>query len=61
MATATTKEIKEYVFEWEGKDRNGKPVRGEVRAAGENQVLATLRRQGVMVQKVKKRDRKSVV
>ena len=55
MATATTKEIKEYVFEWEGKDRNGKPVRGEVRAAGENQVLATLRRQGVMVQKVKKR------
>ena len=55
MATATTKSIKEYVFEWEGKDRNGKPVRGEVRAAGENQVQATLRRQGVMVQKVKKR------
>ena len=55
MATATTKDIKEYVFEWEGKDRNGKPVRGEVRAAGENQVQATLRRQGVMVQKVKKR------
>ncbi|MEW5885426.1 MAG: type II secretion system F family protein [Pseudomonadota bacterium] len=55
MATATTKDIKEYVFEWEGKDRNGKPVRGEVRAAGENQVQATLRRQGVLVQKVKKR------
>ncbi|BAO83780.1 type II secretory pathway, component PulF [Serpentinimonas maccroryi] len=55
MATATTKSIKEYVFEWEGKDRNGKPVRGEVRAAGENQVQATLRRQGVLVQKVKKR------
>ncbi|BAO81498.1 type II secretory pathway, component PulF [Serpentinimonas raichei] len=55
MATATTKGIKEFVFEWEGKDRNGKPVRGEVRAAGENQVQATLRRQGVLVQKVKKR------
>jgi len=55
MATATTKDIKEFVFEWEGKDRNGKPVRGEVRAAGENQVQATLRRQGVLVQKVKKR------
>ncbi|KJS77435.1 MAG: type II secretion system F family protein [Betaproteobacteria bacterium] len=55
MATAISKDIKEYVFEWEGKDRNGKPVRGEVRAAGENQVQATLRRQGVMVQKVKKR------
>ena len=55
MATAISKDIKEYVFDWEGKDRNGKPVRGEVRAAGENQVQATLRRQGVMVQKVKKR------
>ena len=55
MATATTKDIKEFVFEWEGKDRNGKPVRGEVRAAGENQVQATLRRQGVLVQKLKKR------
>ena len=55
MATATTKGIKEFVFEWEGKDRNGKAVRGEVRAAGENQVQATLRRQGVLVQKVKKR------
>ena len=55
MATAISKDIKEYVFEWEGKDRNGKPVRGEVRAAGENHVQATLRRQGVMVQKVKKR------
>jgi len=54
MATAS-KTIKEFVFEWEGKDRNGKPVRGEIRAAGENQVQATLRRQGVLVQKVKKR------
>lgn len=46
---------KEVVFEWEGKDRNGKQVRGETRAIGENQVKATLRRQGVIPTKIKKR------
>ncbi|WP_372657680.1 type II secretion system F family protein [Hydrogenophaga sp.] len=55
MATAASKSIKEFVFEWEGKDRNGKQVRGETRAVGENQVLAALRRQGVFPTKVKKR------
>jgi type IV pilus assembly protein PilC len=57
MATDKTKNktVKEFVFEWEGKDRNGKQVRGETRAAGENQVTAALRRQGVMPTKVKKR------
>jgi type IV pilus assembly protein PilC len=57
MATDKTKPktIKEFVFEWEGKDRNGKQVRGETRAAGENQVTAALRRQGVMPTKIKKR------
>jgi type IV pilus assembly protein PilC len=55
MATATSKSIKEFVFEWEGKDRNGKQVRGETRAAGENQVQASLRRQGVLANKIKKR------
>ena len=54
-AAATSKQIKEFVFEWEGRDRNGKPVRGEMRAGGEAMVSATLRRQGVLVQKVKKR------
>ena len=47
--------LKEFVFEWEGKDRNGKVVRGEIRAAGENQVQAALRRQGVLATKIKKR------
>lgn len=47
--------VKEFVFEWQGKDRNGKAVRGEMRAAGENLVRAALRRQGVLVSKVKKR------
>ena len=54
MATAS-KSIKEFVFEWEGKDRNGKIVRGETRAVGDNQVQAMLRRQGVTPSKIKKR------
>ena len=36
MATAlAARDIKEFVFEWEGKDKTGKVVRGEVRSAGE--------------------------
>ena len=59
MATALSKDIKEFVFEWEGKDRGGKQVRGEVRAAGENQVKVSLRRQGVLATKIKKRRMRS--
>ncbi|WP_428510223.1 type II secretion system F family protein [Roseateles sp.] len=56
MATsAAAKSASEFVFEWEGKDRNGKIVRGELRAGGEAMVSATLRRQGILVSKVKKR------
>ncbi|RZL90442.1 MAG: type II secretion system F family protein, partial [Variovorax sp.] len=56
MATATsTRNIKETIYEWEGRDRNGKPVRGEMRASGENQVQASLRRQGVLPTKIRKR------
>ena len=55
MATAASRGIKDFSFEWEGKDRHGKPVRGEIRAVGENQVQATLRRQGVLPTKIKKR------
>ena len=32
MATATSRDVKDFVYEWEGKDRNGKQVRGEIRA-----------------------------
>jgi type IV pilus assembly protein PilC len=59
MATAKPQGAKEQVFEWEGKDRNGKAVRGEMRAAGENQVMASLRRQGILPSKVKKRRMRS--
>ncbi len=61
MATANAKSAKsapaakEFVFEWEGKDRNGKQVRGEIRGGGENQVRSALRRQGVIPSKLKKR------
>jgi len=57
MATAAAaKGPKEFVFNWEGKDRAGKLVRGEMRATGATVVNATLRRQGVLVQKVKKQN-----
>ncbi|WP_066702212.1 type II secretion system F family protein [Curvibacter delicatus] len=59
MATAKSKAVKEFVFEWEGKDRNGKMMRGEMRAGGENQVQAALRRQGVLPAKIKKRRMRS--
>jgi type IV pilus assembly protein PilC len=56
MATAAAvRNIKELVFEWEGKDKNGKVVRGEIRSAGEAMVNASLRRQGILVTRVRKR------
>jgi type IV pilus assembly protein PilC len=57
MATANLARkntTKDFVFAWEGKDRNGKIVRGEMRAAGDALVNATLRKQGIMVSKIKK-------
>jgi type IV pilus assembly protein PilC len=49
------KSAPDFIFEWEGKDRTGKLVRGELRAGGEAAVSASMRRQGIMVTKVKKR------
>ena len=54
MATAVAKGTKEFNFVWEGKDKAGKTVRGELRATGDAVVNATLRRQGILVTKVKK-------
>ena len=45
---------KEYSYLWEGKDKTGKRVKGEMRAPGEASVSAHLRRQGINVSKVKK-------
>lgn len=58
MATVS-KGIEQFEFEWEGKDRGGKQVKGEIRAAGENQVKSALRRQGVLPTKIKKRRMRS--
>ncbi len=61
MATSLQKrapagpQVKEAVYAWEGKDKSGKVVRGELRAGGEAIVNVTLRRQGIMVTKVKKK------
>ncbi len=48
-------QVKETIFAWEGKDKTGKTVRGEMRAGGEAVVNVTLRRQGILVTKVKKK------
>jgi type IV pilus assembly protein PilC len=57
-AVAAAKGPKELTFSWEGKDKSGKTIRGEVRAVSEAAVNATLRRQGILVQKVKAVKRK---
>jgi len=60
MATAARKvtnanQAKETIFAWEGKDKSGKTIKGEMRAGGEALVSATLRRQGILVSKIKKK------
>ena len=47
--------VKEFTFLWEGRDRGGKTVRGEMRAGGEAVVNSTLRRQGILVTRIQKR------
>lgn len=60
MGAATTssdkkgKGIREVSFLWEGKDKNGRQLKGEMRAAGSVIVTSSLRRQGIRVTKVKK-------
>jgi type IV pilus assembly protein PilC len=48
---------KDIIFNWEGKDKSGKIIRGEMRAQSKTVVQATLRRQGISVNenKIKKR------
>jgi type IV pilus assembly protein PilC len=63
MASSASKagsaQVKETVYAWEGKDKSGKTVRGELRAGGEAVVNVTLRRQGVMVTRIKKKKYRS--
>jgi type IV pilus assembly protein PilC len=53
-AAAAANKIKQFNFAWEGKDKTGKVVKGEMRAEGQAIVSATLRRQGILVNKIKK-------
>mgnify|MGYP001098792763 CR=1 FL=1 len=41
-------------YTWEGKDKSGKIIRGELRAASPTVVRTTLRRQGILATKVSK-------
>ena len=54
-SSSKSAQTKEGIFTWEGKDRTGKIVKGEMRAAGEAVVGSTLRRQGIVVTKIKQR------
>ncbi len=59
MATATAtarrgQQVKEYNFLWEGRDKTGKLVKGDMRAGGKHVVLAALRRQGISKGKVRR-------
>lgn len=47
-------QAKEVTYAWEGTDKKGKRVKGEMRASGEAFVKATLRRQGITVTKIGK-------
>lgn len=54
MATAKSEKTKEFQYSWEGKDKAGKIVKGDMRGPGEASVSAHLRRQGITVTKIKK-------
>ncbi len=53
MATAA-KAVKDATFLWEGMDKRGKKVKGQMLAGGEAVVNSLLRKQGITVTKVKK-------
>jgi type IV pilus assembly protein PilC len=53
MATAAAvAKVKEITYLWEGKDKSGKIIKGQMRAGGQAVVQVTLRRQGIVVTKV---------
>ncbi len=54
VTTSADKRVKEISYAWEGKDRSGKLMKGEMRAAGTVVVTSMLRRQGINATKVRK-------
>ena len=64
MATAarnpvSAQKVQDSMYLWEGTDKNGKLVRGEMRAGGTAVINVTLRRQGIRVTKIKKKSFRS--
>ena len=53
-------EVAQTNFYWEGKDRAGRLLKGEMRASGDAVVQATLRRQGIQVVRVRKQSRRAM-
>ena len=53
MATAA-KAVKDATFLWEGMDKRGKKVKGQLQAGGESMANVQLRKQGITVTKLKK-------
>src|ERR1035437_9753350 len=49
-----SQQVKETLYLWEGKDKSGKIIKGEIKAPGEASVSAHLRRQGITLTKIKK-------
>lgn len=54
VAKKNNKDIKEVVFVWEGKDRKGKVVKGDMKAVSDSVVRVALRSKGIKVTKIKK-------
>ena len=52
---ATTAAVKQDIFVWEGRDKRGQKVKGEVGGQNISLVRATLRRQGINPTKVRKK------
>ena len=51
---AAREQSRDALFHWEGRDKLGRVVKGEMRAGGESVVAASLRRRGIMQAKIKK-------
>lgn len=47
-------QIREVLFLWEGRDKQGRAMKGEMRAGGESVVAASLRRRGITATKIRK-------
>ena len=54
QAARSPRDVKTFLYNWEGIDKNNKTIRGDMRAASETVVTSTLRRQGIRVVRVKR-------